>query len=143
MRIAHFLASIGRMFRPLEKDMDVDMIVGHAVNKWIELENRRKAEMTKKYLELLGHEVRDVVSGMEGVVESVCFELYGCVQMAVRPRVPKDAKPGEYPDGRWFDEKRLLKISSVPVMQQPVFAEPSYAPNGPADKPQASRTPPR
>lgn len=67
-------------------------------------------------LKLLGLKVRDKVSGFTGVVESVCYDLYGCIQAAVRP--VSDEK-GNLPDGRWFDVSRLDVLSNEPVMEIP------------------------
>ena len=82
----------------------------------------------QEHLRLLGFKVRDVVTGFEGVVESISFDLYGCVQAVVRPGL--DEK-GLLQDGRWFDLKRLSAISDAPVMAAPTF---DAVPGG-ADKP--------
>ncbi len=79
---------------------------------------------------LLGHRVKDIVTGFIGVVESVSFDLYGCLIAVVRPEVDKK-KPGEGQDPHWFDLKRLVQISKSPVMPVPTF---ETAP-GPAEKP--------
>lgn len=71
-----------------------------------------------EHLKLLGFRVLDVVTGAEGVVESICFDLYGCVQAIVRPKV--DEK-GILQEGRWFDMKRLKAVSDAPVMPVPTF----------------------
>ncbi len=92
------------------------------------------------YFDLLGHKCLDVVTGYEGVAESLSFDLYGCIQVALRPVVGKGAKPGDYPDGRWFDVERLKVISEKPVMNVPSFDE---AMKGPADKPGRSQPPRR
>lgn len=87
--------------------------------------------MIEKHLQLLGRKVRDAVTNAEGIVESISFDLYGCVQAVVR--VPIDpSKPGEIPEGRWFDVKRLTVLSPDPVMRLPDFAQPEI---GAADKP--------
>lgn len=101
----------------------------------------------KHYMEIMGKKVRDKVTGFEGAVECVSFDLYGCVQVAVKP----PAKDGETKEGRWFDHKRLEVIDHTPVMDLPNYdlAKPDAvsAPkprtgseNGPADKP-AGRNP--
>jgi len=76
--------------------------------------------MTIPYLALLGYRVRDVVTGYEGVCESISFDLYGCVQAVIRPKVTAD-KPTEIPDGRFVDLKRLVQIGGEPVMPVPTF----------------------
>lgn len=98
---------------------------------------------TSDYLKLLGLRVRDVVTGFEGVVESISYDLYGCVQAVVKPAIDK-AKPTEIPDGRWFDTKRLTAIDSTPVMEVPPFAVTAFgAEIGPAEKPRRSGVVPR
>lgn len=93
-------------------------------------------------LRLLGLKVRDCVTGLTGVCESVSYDLYGCIQAVVRP--PANDDKGAVPDGRWFDVSRLEVISETPVMEIPGgrFAverttervTPSQA-HGPAEKP--------
>jgi hypothetical protein len=90
----------------------------------------------QKYLEILGFKVRDKVTGFEGTSESVCFDLYGCVQVCCRPSVDP-AKPYQMPDGRWFDFNRLTVIGSGRAMPVPEFA---LLP-GPADKPRQRSSP--
>jgi hypothetical protein len=68
----------------------------------------------------LGFEVRDRITGLRGVVASVSFDLYGCVQALVTPMASKDGKPLE---SYWFDTKRLAGVSKAPVMEVPQFEE--------------------
>jgi hypothetical protein len=87
----------------------------------------------KEYMEMLGHEAEDQVTGFKGVVSSVCFDLYGCVQSALTPKVTAD---GKLEDGRWFDAKRLKITSDKPVMEAPKFASLRAGEEiGPAEKP--------
>ena len=72
----------------------------------------------KKHLGLLGLKVKDRVTGFSGVVESISFDLYGCVQCVIKPAI--DEK-GEVRDGRWFDVSRLDIKSKKPVMDLPNF----------------------
>lgn len=58
----------------------------------------------RKHMEMLGLKVEDKVTGFKGVVTSVSFDLYGCVQTIVNPGVGEDKKPGE---SLWFDIGRL------------------------------------
>lgn len=94
-----------------------------------------------KDLELLGLKVRDRVTGFTGVVSSVCFDLYGCVQAVVSP--PVDDK-GALAESKWIDTSRLEVLSTVPVMEIPggrfvVTRSDTPAPStdrsGPAEKP--------
>lgn len=70
-------------------------------------------------LQLLGHEVEDKVGGAKGVVVSMTFDLYGCIQALVR--LPFDKKAGKEGEVFWFDTKRLTVLSKKPVMNQPDF----------------------
>ena len=86
----------------------------------------------QKYLDILGKKVRDRVTLAEGVVTSVSYDLYGCVQVVVDRGFSK-----EKPDERltmWADFKRLEVLEAKPVMEQPVFGDPGVE-AGPADKP--------
>lgn len=72
----------------------------------------------QKHLSLLGLKVKDRVTGFRGVVVSVGFDLYGCVQAIVNPGADKEAKPRE---SQWFDVNRLEVLDKKPVMNQPNF----------------------
>jgi hypothetical protein len=92
----------------------------------------------EEHLNLLGWEVADRVTGYSGVVTSVSFDLYGCIQAVVQP--PHDSVLGNTPDGRWFDVSRLqvlpdrLRIMPVPAYD---FTPATIAKggHGPAEKP--------
>jgi hypothetical protein len=93
-------------------------------------------------LKLLGLRVRDRVTAFEGVVESICYDLYGCIQAAVRPQ--KLNEMGEIAEGRWMDVMRLEVLDEKPVMEVPGkrfvverSSEPTRQTNtsGPAEKP--------
>jgi hypothetical protein len=72
----------------------------------------------KQQLVLLGLRVEDRITGMSGVVASVCFDLYGCVQAIVNRGVDKDGKLHEQ---HWFDVNRLRVLDETPVMEPPNF----------------------
>lgn len=73
----------------------------------------------KKHLDLLGHKVKDKVSDFEGVVISMSFDLYGCIQADVRPTgLDKD---GKLIQGSWLDVNRLKVLSKKPLMEVPNF----------------------
>lgn len=72
-----------------------------------------------EHLSLLGQEVKDRVTGYDGVVTHVGFDLYGCIQAIVnKPGVDNN---GELNKGVWFDVNRLEVISSLPIMEPPTF----------------------
>lgn len=87
-----------------------------------------------KHLGLLGLKVRDRVTGFEGVVSTIGFDLYGCIQAVVNPGLDKDLTPR---DSVWFDVHRLQVLSDVPVMDQPNFVAGPQASGikGPAERP--------
>lgn len=72
----------------------------------------------RKHLGLLGHRVEDRVTGFTGVVASISFDLYGCVQAIVNPGIGKDGKLGEQ---NWFDVNRLVVKTKAPIMEIPNF----------------------
>ena len=106
----------------------------------------------KESISLLGFKVQDKVTGFTGVVTSISFDLYGCIQAVVSPLVDKDGKDQE---GRWFDILRLDILEGKRVMDCPkFFVEISDIKNdsvldhpfssylkGPAEKPIYSRMP--
>jgi hypothetical protein len=60
------------------------------------------------------------VTGFKGIVECLSFDLYGCVQVTLRPEgIKKD--DGHTKDAQWFDVSRLEVLSKQPVMDVPDF----------------------
>jgi len=92
----------------------------------------------KEHMNLLGHKCKDRVTGFSGVIASVSFDLYGCIQALVNPGTDKDGKLLEQ---MWFDVNRLKITSKTPVMEIPNFeyGDVADAKKGPADKPRASK----
>jgi len=86
--------------------------------------------MVNEHLKLLGSVMRDKVTGITGMVDSISFDAYGCVQASLRPKALKD---GTLTDGRWFDVKRLENAGKR-IMQPPPIL-PAGEEIGPADKP--------
>ena len=72
----------------------------------------------KENLGLLGLIVTDKVTHLKGVVTSMSFDLYGCVQALVNPGVDTD---GKLVDCYWFDVSRLT-VSKQRAMPLPEFA---------------------
>ena len=72
------------------------------------------------YFDLLGYKAKDMVTGFSGVIDSVSYDLYGCVQVIISPPA-KDVKREQ---GCWFDAKRVKIMGKKPVMpQQDFFVE--------------------
>ena len=90
-------------------------------------------------IDLLGHKAKDKITGMEGVIVSVAFDLYGCVQVVLHPGLDKDGKLMEQ---LWFDVGRLELTSPIRVMEPPpIGPKPALVFNkGPAEKPIPSRS---
>ena len=88
----------------------------------------------QKHLDLLGLRVEDKVTGLKGVVTSVSFDLYGCIQAIVNPGMGKDGKMKEQ---FWFDVSRLKALDKKPVMDKPNFVSGPQASGeqGAAEKP--------
>lgn len=90
-----------------------------------------------KHLSLLGLHVEDRVTGFKGVVASVGFDLYGCIQAVVNPGIDANGKPQE---SLWFDVGRLVITNNIPVMPRPEFEWTPQAvaagDKGPAERPQ-------
>ena len=86
------------------------------------------------HLALLGYRARDKVSGAEGVVDTLSFDLYGCVQASLNSGLKPD---GEKMPAYWFDIARLERVSDERVMEPPDFTAGDIAmgKHGPADKP--------
>lgn len=86
------------------------------------------------HINLLGKKVRDRVTGLEGIVTSISFDLYGCIQAVVHPGL--DAA-GKITEQLWFDVSRLEVKSEAGVMPPPDFDQGHIASGGkgPAEKP--------
>lgn len=74
-------------------------------------------ELVSTTLSLLGRRAEDKITGFEGVITSVCFDLYGCVQAVISPAIDKD---GKLKEGAWFDVKRLT-IGAVMYKDRPLY----------------------
>ena len=87
----------------------------------------------KEHFNLLGQRVKDKVSDYEGIVISLSFDLYGCIQADVRPMdLDKD---GLLKNGLWLDVSRLKVLTKKPLMDAPNFewGETSKGKKGPAN----------
>lgn len=89
--------------------------------------------LIEKHLRMLGMKCRDKVTGLEGVVTSMSFDLYGCIQAIVHPGL----RDGVLQETRWFDVARLEITSDLPVMDCPDFEFGAVAEGkkGPSEKP--------
>ncbi len=87
-----------------------------------------------KHLDLLGRKATDRVTGFKGVITSVSFDLYGCVQAILHPRCNDKGRA----EPHWFDIARLI-VTGDPVMPRPDWGIDPVAEGkkGPAEKPAA------
>jgi len=72
----------------------------------------------KQHMDLLGMKAVDKVTGFKGVVTSVSFDLFGCIQAIVTPEV---GEAGKQEDLQWFDVTRLRVTGEKPVMDLPNY----------------------
>lgn len=75
-----------------------------------------------KHLEKLGYKCEDKITGFTGVIITIGFDLYGCIQATVQPGVSKEDGKVKYQDGGWYDINRLEITSKKPVMDAPEFS---------------------
>lgn len=59
--------------------------------------------------EILGHNVRDVISGFEGRATGHVIYLSGCNQILIAPLYDKKEK--KWPKSNWLDDQRLVIIA--------------------------------
>ena len=87
-----------------------------------------------KVIDLMGYTFKDKITGFVGVVTSVAFDLYGCVQASIHKGLDKD---GNFSDQYWLDINRLDKMDVPRAMTPPAYVEmtPSQHDSGPAPKP--------
>jgi hypothetical protein len=99
--------------------------------------------MIQETIDMLGMTAKDKVTGFEGVVSSISFDLYGCVQASLTPRAKAKAEEIKY--GHWFDIARLelKKGKTSRVMHAPDFRAMATRPqnfgHGAAPKPPMER----
>ena len=91
-----------------------------------------KKSPAEEHMSLLGQQMKDVVTGAVGMVSTISFDAYGCVQAVLTQKVNKD---GTKPDSRWFDVKRLQKFGKRIMDVPPHFTTPVGSERGPAEKP--------
>ncbi len=89
----------------------------------------------KKHIDLLGYHAKDKVTGFKGVITSISFDLYGCIQAVVTPEANKEKM--EYIRGYWFDVSRLDITTDNKAMESPDYSSGYIAEGkkGAADKP--------
>lgn len=71
-------------------------------------------------LDLLGKKAKDKVTGQEGVITLVSYDLYGCIPVIVTPQSKEDGTTGE---AKWHDVNRLEIIDENRVLEPPNYEE--------------------
>jgi len=90
-------------------------------------------DVISRSLALLGTVMKDRVTGFTGMVSSVSFDAYGCVQCVLTPPKKKDGTLG---DGHWFDVKRLQPVGAKQLrLMAPNFDKAFGDEGGAAEKP--------
>jgi len=86
------------------------------------------------HLQIMGLPVRDKVTKFRGIASSVCYDLYGCIQVCITPEVDQAGKRG---DQVWFDVTRLEVLGDKPVVELPDYSKGYVAEGrkGAAEKP--------
>ena len=86
-----------------------------------------------KHIDLLGLPAKDKVTGQKGIISTVSFDLYGCIQYVITP----PAKEGKVMEGNWMDVRRIEITGTERVMPLPDFEKGYIAEGkkGAADKP--------
>lgn len=100
---------------------------------------------TARAVNMLGYSGKDLVTGMQGIVTSVAFDLYGCIQVCINPGLDKD---GKHRESSWYDSTRIeidtaaervlplpLHCAEIIAAAQLTGEEPASSPKGPAEKP--------
>lgn len=76
----------------------------------------------QEHFKYLGRKVEDKVTGFTGIVTTVGFDLYGCVQAIVHPGlITLKGQEPKMAESHWFDLKRLQILDAKPVMDLPDF----------------------
>ena len=90
------------------------------------------------FIQLLGTKQRDKVTRFTGVVSTVAYDLYGCIQVALNPGLKPD---GTLADSAWFDVNRLEPTGEDRVMDVPNYESGPIAEanQGAAEKPRMTR----
>lgn len=82
------------------------------------------------FLNDLGYQGEDCITGFKGIVSSVCFDVYGCVQYCLVSKVDKN---GEH-KSMWCDAKRVTTNKKKRVMTPPLYEkETPFSVQGPND----------
>jgi hypothetical protein len=71
-------------------------------------------------IELLGKKAKDKITGAIGIITSICFDLYGCIQVIISPQKINEKGEEIKPIG-WIDINRIKIINNTRIMNYPDF----------------------
>lgn len=74
--------------------------------------------MIEKYFDTLGRKATDKITGVDGVITSLSFDLYGCITCILTPHIKDNDKNIE---AKWYDIQRLDIDYNDKVMHSPDF----------------------
>ena len=74
----------------------------------------------EKIVNMLGKKAKDIITGSTGVITSLSFDLYGCIQVILTPgKIDKEFK--EVKSIGWVDINRIKIIKNKRIMEHPDF----------------------
>ena len=85
--------------------------------------------MAKEYSIKLGQEVKDKVTGFQGIVVCRVIWLHGCERLSVQPPAKKGAE--KLPEANTFDEPQLEIVGDgvmIKPKEKPTYGDESFIP---------------
>ena len=74
--------------------------------------------LIEQHVNLLGKKVQDKVTGASGIVTSISFDLFGCIQGWVNQGLDSD---GKEKNSQWYDISRFEILSNKKVIDTPNY----------------------
>ncbi len=62
----------------------------------------------------MGQKVKDKVTGLTGIIDSIAQCMNGCIRYSVQPKINKEQK---VPSSYWIDEQQLELVDKKPVVK--------------------------
>jgi len=110
------------------------------LNRWFKRGGEEKEKINVlKHMEKKKKKGRDKITGVEGVVTSIAFDLFGCIQIVLTLPATKEGKSG---DSYLMDIARIEIVDHQRAMELPPFKDDStlisQGKKGGIDKPDAT-----
>jgi len=78
--------------------------------------------INQEVINCLGKKAQDKITGATGIIASVSFDLYGCIQALINPcKVDKDGK--EVFSMGWIDINRVKILGDKTIMENPHYLQ--------------------